>query len=110
MWTDNHNEYGMNLHRPRSTQPFTPYSFTLGSVVRELHRVLLLAVTAEPQHSNCILLLKALRLLMVNTTYQHLSNRYLTHITEVLEKMASHKGGAQRWGVCGGFKGLGTLS
>ena len=54
--------------------------------------MLLSAVMAEPQHSNCVLLLKALRLLMVNTTYQHLSNRYLTHITEVLEKMASHKG------------------
>ena len=30
------------------SRPFTPYSTTLGGVVRELHRCLLLAITAEP--------------------------------------------------------------
>ena len=78
--------------RPRPSQPFTPYSFTLGNVVRELHRVLLSALSVEPQQSNCTLLLKALCLLLTNTSYHQLTNSYLSQVTEVLEKMATHRG------------------
>lgn len=36
-----------SLPRPRPSQPFTPYSTTLGGVVREIHRSLLLTLAAE---------------------------------------------------------------
>ena len=46
--------------RPLPGQPyaFTPYSATLGGVVRELHRSLLLALAAEHHHTTLTLAIK----------------------------------------------------
>ena len=46
------------LCRPRPSQPFTPYSSTLGNVLRELHRSLLLALAAETHHTTTTQIIK----------------------------------------------------
>lgn len=80
------------FYRPRPTQAFTPYSITLGGVVQELHRTLLLALAAEPHHTSCTQLLKALGLLVTNTSYHQLSEGYLSRVTATLERISTHKG------------------
>ena len=37
----------LSLFRPAAVLPFTPYSKTLGGVVQELHRNLLVSITTE---------------------------------------------------------------
>lgn len=103
---------------PLPSQPFTPYSSTLGAVLKELHRCLLLALAAEPHHttltqtikvaspasppwlspglSDCACLLQCLSLLVTNTPYSQLSEGYITRVTSSLFPYTSNKGRKRR--------------
>ena len=78
--------------RPRPAQPFTPYSTTLGNIVRELHRSLLLALTAESHSTTLTQLIKAVSVLVANAPYHKLSDGYLTKILATLHRFSRHKG------------------
>lgn len=78
---------------PRGSQPFTSYSVTVGCVVRELHRGLLLALTAEPNSTTLTQIIKALALLVANSPYHQLSEGYIGRVTATLGKLSNHRGG-----------------
>lgn len=76
---------------PRSTQPFTPYSQTIGGVVREMHRSLLLALTAEPNNTTLTQIVKALSLLVANSPYHQLCVGYIGRVTASLGRLSNHR-------------------
>lgn len=79
-------------HRPRPLQPFTPYSSTLGTVIKELHRNLQLAMTTE-NHSNTLTqIIKALSLLVANTPYHQLTEGYIRRVTTDVQRYSTHRG------------------
>ena len=79
-------------HRPRPVQPFTPYSTTLGNIVRELHRSLLLALTAESHPTTLTQLIKTVAVLVANTPYHQLTDGYVTKVLATLLCFSRHKG------------------
>ena len=83
---------------PRPTQPFTPYSVTIGGVVRELHRGLLLALTAEVNATTLTQLIKCLGLLVANCPYHQLSAGYIARVTATLGRLSTHRGEGGRVG------------
>ena len=84
---------------------------TIGGVVRELHRSLLLALTAEPHHTTLTQLIKALGLLVANSPYHQLSEGYIGRVTASLGRLSYHKGVWSRVGVwVGVMVSLGRLS
>lgn len=84
---------------PRSTQPFTPYSVTIGNVVREFHRGLLLALTAEPNSTTLTQIIRCLGLLVANCPYHQLSGGYIGRVTATLGRLSSHRGKREGEGV-----------
>ena len=65
---------------------------TLGSIVRELHRSLLLSLTAETHSTTLTQLIKATALLVANSPYHQLSEGYITKIATTLLRFSRHKG------------------
>ena len=65
---------------------------TLGSIVRELHRSLLLSLTAETHSTTLTQLIKATALLTANSPYHQLSEGYVTKIATTLLRFSRHKG------------------
>lgn len=90
---------------PQPTQSFTPYSVTIGGVVRELHRGLILALTAEANSTTLTQLIKCLGLLVANSSYHQLSAGYIARVTATLGRLSSHKGEGRRGGRKGGGGG-----
>ncbi|KAL5477104.1 hypothetical protein EMCRGX_G023849 [Ephydatia muelleri] len=74
-----------------TSQPYTPYSYTLGSMVRELHWCLLLAATTETNALTLTQILKCLAILVLNTPYHQLSDGYVTRILGALPPSLNHR-------------------
>ncbi|XP_076364390.1 HEAT repeat-containing protein 6-like [Tachypleus tridentatus] len=70
---------------------FTSLSATLASVVRELHRCLLLALVAERIAFLIVQLFKCLTTLVLNASYQRLSPGILSKLFRQVKPFVSHK-------------------
>ncbi|CAH1231205.1 HEATR6 [Branchiostoma lanceolatum] len=75
---------------PKQTA-FTPYSVTLGSTVKEIHRCLLLALAAESNVHTLFYLLKCFATLIVNVPYHRLQPGLLTKVVRQIRPLLSHK-------------------
>ncbi len=81
-----------HTHRPRPSQAFTPYSVTLGNIVQELHRSLLLAMATESQHNTLTQVVRTLAQLVANCPYHQLSDGYVRRVTVAIERYSTHRG------------------
>ncbi|XP_064392489.1 HEAT repeat-containing protein 6-like isoform X3 [Halichondria panicea] len=77
--------------RPRPSQAFTPYSVTLGNIVQELHRSLLLAMATESQHNTLTQVVHTLAQLVANCPYHQLSDGYVRRVTVAIERYSTHR-------------------
>ncbi|XP_078681008.1 HEAT repeat-containing protein 6-like [Branchiostoma floridae x Branchiostoma belcheri] len=75
---------------PKQTA-FTPYSVTLGSTVKEIHRCLLLALAAENNFHTLFYLLKCFATLIPNVPYHRLQPGLLTKVVRQIRPLLSHK-------------------
>ncbi|XP_070572306.1 HEAT repeat-containing protein 6-like isoform X2 [Ptychodera flava] len=70
---------------------FTPFSVTLGSTIKEIHRCLLLALVAETSSITLTQVVKCLAILVLNTPYHKLRGGLLTKMTRHIKTFLSHK-------------------
>lgn len=84
--------------RPPRASSFTPFSATLGAMVRELHRGLLLAVQLEGTSAALVQLLKCMAVLVANAPYSRLRKGYITRMAETAVSLLAHKGLAGKGG------------
>ncbi|XP_035690428.1 HEAT repeat-containing protein 6-like [Branchiostoma floridae] len=75
---------------PKQTA-FTPYSVTLGSTVKEIHRCLLLALAAESNVHTLFYLLKCFATLIPNVPYHRLQPGLITKVVRQIRPLLSHK-------------------
>ena len=61
-------------------------------MVRELHRSILLALTAEPHPTTLTQIIKALGLVVANSPYHQLSEGYISRVTAALGRLANYRG------------------
>ncbi len=61
--------------------------------MREMHRSLLLALTAEPNNTTLTQIVKALSLLVANSPYHQLCVGYIGRVTASLGRLSNHRGG-----------------
>ncbi|NXO29350.1 HEAT6 protein, partial [Cisticola juncidis] len=70
---------------------FTPFSVTIASSVRELHRCLLLALVAESSSQTLTQIVKCLANLVSNAPYSRLKPGLLTRVWNQIKPYISHK-------------------
>ncbi|NXL55857.1 HEAT6 protein, partial [Chordeiles acutipennis] len=70
---------------------FTPFSVTIASSVRELHRCLLLALVAESSSQTLTQIIKCLANLVSNAPYSRLKPGLLTRVWNQIKPYISHK-------------------
>ncbi|NWY70892.1 HEAT6 protein, partial [Erithacus rubecula] len=70
---------------------FTPFSVTIASSIRELHRCLLLALVAESSSQTLTQILKCLANLVSNAPYSRLKPGLLTRVWNQIKPYISHK-------------------
>nr|CAD7394973.1 unnamed protein product [Timema cristinae] len=75
----------------RNMTAFTPWSVTVGNMVRELHRSLCLAVIAENSLSVLTQLLRCLAALVQNTPYHRLAPGLVTRVVSIVCRFITHK-------------------
>ncbi|CAG2053651.1 unnamed protein product [Timema podura] len=75
----------------RNMTAFTPWSVTVGNMVRELHRSLCLAVIAENSLSVLTQLLRCLAALVQNTPYHRLAPGLVTRVVSIVRRFITHK-------------------
>uniref|UniRef100_A0A8D2N0A7 HEAT repeat-containing protein 6 n=1 Tax=Zonotrichia albicollis TaxID=44394 RepID=A0A8D2N0A7_ZONAL len=71
---------------------FTPFSVTIASSIRELHRCLLLALVAESSSQTLTQIIKCLANLVSNAPYSRLKPGLLTRVWNQIKPYISHKG------------------
>ncbi|NXO69568.1 HEAT6 protein, partial [Phainopepla nitens] len=76
-----------NDHR----RAFTPFSVTIASSIRELHRCLLLALVAESSSQTLTQIVKCLANLVSNAPYSRLKPGLLTRVWNQIKPYISHK-------------------
>ncbi|XP_074746072.1 HEAT repeat-containing protein 6 isoform X2 [Strix uralensis] len=70
---------------------FTPFSVTIASSIRELHRCLLLALVAESSSQTLTQIIKCLANLVSNAPYSRLKPGLLTRVWNQIKPYISHK-------------------
>ncbi|XP_059721802.1 HEAT repeat-containing protein 6 isoform X1 [Haemorhous mexicanus] len=70
---------------------FTPFSVTIASSIRELHRCLLLALVAESSSQTLTQIVKCLAILVSNAPYSRLKPGLLTRVWNQIKPYISHK-------------------
>uniref|UniRef100_A0A8C5U4M8 HEAT repeat-containing protein 6 n=1 Tax=Malurus cyaneus samueli TaxID=2593467 RepID=A0A8C5U4M8_9PASS len=70
---------------------FTPFSVTIASSIRELHRCLLLALVAESSSQTLTQIVKCLANLVANAPYSRLKPGLLTRVWNQIKPYISHK-------------------
>ncbi|XP_054857707.1 HEAT repeat-containing protein 6 [Eublepharis macularius] len=70
---------------------FTPFSVTIASSIRELHRCLLLALVAESSYQNLTQIIKCLANLISNAPYSRLKPGLLTRVWNQIKPYIRHK-------------------
>ncbi|XP_067328105.1 HEAT repeat-containing protein 6 isoform X1 [Anolis sagrei] len=70
---------------------FTPFSFTLATSIRELHRCLLLALVAESSSQTLTQIIKCLANLVLNVPYSRLKPGLLTKVWNQIKPYIRHK-------------------
>ncbi|KAM7001537.1 HEAT repeat-containing protein 6 [Passerculus sandwichensis] len=70
---------------------FTPFSVTIASSIRELHRCLLLALVAESSSQTLTQIIKCLANLVSNAPYSRLKPGLLTRVWNQIKPCISHK-------------------
>ncbi|KAI0231144.1 HEAT repeat-containing protein 6 [Lamellibrachia satsuma] len=73
------------------TAPFTPFSVTLGHMIKEIHRCLLLALVAENSPRAITQIIKCLATLVPNVPYQRLKPGLLSKLVKQLKPFLSHR-------------------
>jgi hypothetical protein len=80
------------IYSSKNPLPFTPFSITVGNMVRELHQALCLALTMENSIPVITQLLKSLAALVQNTPYHRLEPGLITKIVRNVRPRLRHKG------------------
>ena len=70
---------------------FTPFSVTLGFMIKELHRCLLLALTAENSPLAMMQIIKCLGVLVANVPYQKLKPGLLSRVVKQIKPFMQHR-------------------
>ncbi|KAJ8043677.1 HEAT repeat-containing protein 6 [Holothuria leucospilota] len=70
---------------------FTPFSQTLASMIKEIHRCLQLSLAAETYGSNITQIIKCMSILVGNVPYQQLSSGLLTKVVRSMRPFYQHK-------------------
>jgi hypothetical protein len=77
--------------RPLQSCAFIPYSHWLGGILRDIHRVLLLAASTEANSKTLLQILKCISTLLANVPYGRLSEPYQTRMASSLKPLLAFR-------------------
>ena len=81
-----------DVHSSKTSVSFTPFSVTVGNMVKELHHSLFMALTIENSLAVVTLLLKCLAALVQNTPYHRLEPGLINKLVSHVRPYLRHKG------------------